>query len=622
MLGSVTLPVSSALYWPGQPRPPAQMHALTDAGGYPAGEVSLQCLLVAAPAPGTPLQLLVGTWNVGNEAPSADLSAWLRNEGEAAELVAVGSQECSYPARGGYRDCDADWQAAVGAALGPSYELLRADGMGQMKLLLFARFDALPGVSGHEATSEATGIAHLGVNKGGVVGAVTLWDTSLAFVSAHLAAHQNKVKRRNEDFAEIVSNCVLGQRGMEITNQYHHLVFMGDLNYRLDLTPLFGAEAASAKSPPKELFDTITASVAAGNLSALLACDQLNQARAAGEAFAYFQEGAITHAPTFKVRREPGLVYNEQRSPAFCDRILWRSLPGMVATQQALWAAAEVASSDHKPVGAAFALSRCPPRTAFPAVKGATPSAARTGVVRASARQESKAALRGAMLQTWKLQVTRLFGHGLMAADFNGKSDPYVAFMGPAVTHMRVTDVVFGTLDPAWPSAHLPTIVIAATDAAVAASEYVFMDIMDYDASSQDDPIGGGALRVGALLESAAANGGEASFDVEVTQGGLPQGRLSGKVTVSQGPPMSALEFQKVKTKDRKRWVAPAKSNPITHAFLLNMGLIKDGAPPTAEEHAALQRESVESAAASQRKKAASPASTPRVSQPDEEDDD
>jgi len=247
----------------------------------------------------------------------------------------------------------------------------------------------------------------------------------------------------------------------------------------------------------------------------------------------------------------------------------------------------------------------------------------RTGTVRASARAESKAALHDAMLRTWKLQVTRLFGHGLMAADYNGKSDPYVAFMGPAVTHMRVTDVVFATLDPAWPAANLPTIVIAATDAAAAASEYIYLDVMDYDASSQDDPLGGAALLVGALLESAAANNGEASFDVDVTQGGLPQGHLTGKVAVSQGPPMSALEFQKLKAKDRTRWVAPAKSNPITHSFLLKMGFIKDGAPPTAEEHAALQREA---AAAKASRKKAGPNPSPRVSELDrrldEEDDD
>lgn len=59
-----------------------------------------------------------------------------------------------------------------------------------------------------------------------------------------------QVKRRNGDYSEIVSNIQIGAPGMDIMHQFHHCVWVGDLNYRLDLSDAFG-EAAKAKTPPK-----------------------------------------------------------------------------------------------------------------------------------------------------------------------------------------------------------------------------------------------------------------------------------------------------------------------------------------------------------------------------------
>ena len=90
----------------------------------------------------------------------------------------------------------------------------------------------------------------MGSNKGGLATAVWVWDTSVCFVNAHLAAHQNKVTRRNSDYSEIVANVAMGAPGMDLMHQFHHCVWMGDLNYRLDFGELFG-EAAKAKTPPQ-----------------------------------------------------------------------------------------------------------------------------------------------------------------------------------------------------------------------------------------------------------------------------------------------------------------------------------------------------------------------------------
>lgn len=180
--------------------------------------------------------------------------------------------------------------------------------------------------------SEATGVGHVGTNKGGVATVVWVWDTAVCFVNSHLAAHQGKTNRRNSDYKEIVEQIMIGDNGLDILNQFHHTVWMGDLNYRLDLGEFFGP-AANAKTPPKEVFDKIQELCASGDTAEMLKCDQLRKSISDKRGFVGFQEGHITHLPTFKVKRVAGFEYNVQRSPAFCDRILWRSLPGFSVKQ-------------------------------------------------------------------------------------------------------------------------------------------------------------------------------------------------------------------------------------------------------------------------------------------------
>lgn len=200
-------------------------------------------------------------------------------------------------------------------------------------------------------------MGHVGSNKGGVASYVWVWDTSVCFVNSHLAAHQGKTARRNSDYREIVEQISLGDVGLDILHQFHHTVWMGDLNYRLDLGEVFGP-SANAKTPPKEVFDKIQEMCAKGDTAEMLKCDQLRKSIAENKGFVGFKEGDITHLPTFKVKREKGFVYNTQRSPAYCDRILWRSLPGLSAKQTGLWCAPEVETSDHKPVACTLELDR------------------------------------------------------------------------------------------------------------------------------------------------------------------------------------------------------------------------------------------------------------------------
>jgi hypothetical protein len=88
----------------------------------------------------------------------------------------------------------------------------------------------------------------------------------------------------------------------------------------------------------------------------------------------------------------------KERSPAYTDRVLWRSFPGHTATPLAMGSAPTIITSDHKPVWSSFRL------TPFRFVNGSD-------------------ANRGPCTLT----ITQLKARGLPPADIKSKSaDPYI----------------------------------------------------------------------------------------------------------------------------------------------------------------------------------------------------
>ncbi|PPQ80755.1 hypothetical protein CVT26_006966, partial [Gymnopilus dilepis] len=188
-------------------------------------------------------------------------------------------------------------------------------------------------------------------NKGGIVARFVIGDSSICFINAHLAAGQNAVRRRNADIAAILEDksvfppaehplaYVGGGDGTMILD--HEFVFLnGDLNYRID-----------------HRRDAIIAGIHAGDLSALLQHDQLLREIKfnRGCRLRGFSEGPITFKPTYKYDplSDEYDSSEKHRSPAWCDRVLWRARVAS-RVRQVNYQRYEVNVSDHRPVSAAF----------------------------------------------------------------------------------------------------------------------------------------------------------------------------------------------------------------------------------------------------------------------------
>ena len=214
-------------------------------------------------------KILCLTWNVGNAEPDEQqLENWLPRAGGDYDLIVVGTQENKYKRKGtegGPDDPESDdddaeeksstaaapviapsdismqtWEALVARRIGGAWGLCKLVTLVEMRLAVFARESALSGehacIRGVQSARSATGLGSVYGNKGGLVVALTYAQTSLCFVSCHLAAHAHKLAARNADLQEILSETrrSVGNPKLDIASEFDHVVWMGDLNYRLD----------------------------------------------------------------------------------------------------------------------------------------------------------------------------------------------------------------------------------------------------------------------------------------------------------------------------------------------------------------------------------------------------
>jgi hypothetical protein len=238
----------------------------------------------------------------------------------------------------------------VAAALGERFVRVASVSLGALHLTVHAHRALRPVIGGVQVDAVASGGpgAALGT-KGGVAVALLVGKTSLLVVNSHLAAHAHAVERRAEDYARIERGLRLlprparpGERVADrVSDRFDRVVWVGDLNYRLD-APRAAVDAALARATPEPLWRA----------------DQLARERAAGRVFAGFTEGPLLFKPTYKFDTDAGAEdrYDSSpkaRVPSWTDRVLFRP-PGAAMVLLSYDALVELRGSDHRAVHASL----------------------------------------------------------------------------------------------------------------------------------------------------------------------------------------------------------------------------------------------------------------------------
>ncbi|KAL4782781.1 Endonuclease/exonuclease/phosphatase [Aspergillus varians] len=236
-----------------------------------------------------------------------------------------------------------------------SYVLLHSANLIGLFTCIFVKHKERAKITDISAAEVKRGMGGLHGNKGALVFRFVLDDSSLCFVNCHLAAGQTQTTHRNNDIAAILeteslpvenslssrlNHFVSGGDGSMIMD-HEICILNGDLNYRIDSIPR----------------NVIIEDIRNNNLPKLLDRDQLLASRRKNPGFRLraFQEAPITFAPTYKydVGTDNYDSSDKKRSPAWCDRVLYR---GLGRVKQLEYRRHEVRASDHRPVSATFKL--------------------------------------------------------------------------------------------------------------------------------------------------------------------------------------------------------------------------------------------------------------------------
>jgi len=280
------------------------------------------------------------SWNAGeSKPPSPELFlAWL-GPCRGHDLYAIGLQECSKK-----RD---KWVKAIlnhimGVGQGDCYVIVDRIRLWDIMLIIIVKKKFMKYIKYVEKDTVACGKAGVLGNKGGVAIGFTIRDTSLCFINSHLAARAERLNKRENDYKKIISNMDIGTKGIDILNQYHHVVWIGDLNYRIERD-----------------WDEVLPLVEQKNWTALAQCDQLVGEMIEMKVFVGFNEGSLDFAPTYRWDRKTNTPSNKRRQPpSWTDRILWRSFPNSTKAFEFVSYSSKpnVFGSDHRPVYATFNL--------------------------------------------------------------------------------------------------------------------------------------------------------------------------------------------------------------------------------------------------------------------------
>ncbi|WOL16251.1 type I inositol polyphosphate 5-phosphatase 8 [Canna indica] len=233
------------------------------------------------------------------------------------------------------------------AATGGSgaYRLAASKQMVGIFLCVWVRASFLPAISRLQVSCVGRGLMGYMGNKGSISISMSLQQTTFCFICTHLASGEKDGDevRRNSDVMEILKRTKFLQspHSPQTILQHEKVIWLGDLNYRLDSTT--GSNA-------HELLQE-------NNWQSLLEKDQLRIEQRAGRVFAGWEEGKIYFPPTYKYlfnsdvyAVNPAKPREKRRAPAWCDRILWRG-NGM---KQKFYVRGESRFSDHRPVHSLF----------------------------------------------------------------------------------------------------------------------------------------------------------------------------------------------------------------------------------------------------------------------------
>lgn len=244
------------------------------------------------------------------------------------------------------------------------YILFKRHKLSGILLYIFVLREIMLRARDFETESVKTGFGGLLGNKGGVSLRFTFNGNSFCATNSHLAAHQENLQQRIQDYNSILDGTKfrIDQNTTSLLTHDYSFWF-GDLNFRFDDIEKHEVLNILTKAKTAESTEARTKI-----LTQLHKNDQLINVKKKGSAFADFNETVPTFMPTYKYQIGNKDSYDsENRIPAWTDRILYRyhndayslnSVNFKPKLEQLFFdSLPETNLSDHKPVVSLFKVA-------------------------------------------------------------------------------------------------------------------------------------------------------------------------------------------------------------------------------------------------------------------------
>jgi len=275
------------------------------------------------------------TWNMHGEAPSNKQIKDLLDPHKQKnfDIIAIGSEECLRSIFKSLFYWDkTQWETQLIEYFGNDYTYFDSYTLAAMHLIIFVKTNIKNNIKFIGKNYVKTGGYNLLGNKGAVGIWFQYYNLKIMIMNAHLAANKVFSQKRNDDFKRVINNM------NENNKQIDFIIFMGDLNYRLN-TSLFDMRNLRRDYKKYLVYDQ-------------LYCEKnLRRLDATG-----FREGEINFLPTFKYFNgtDEFDATNPNKEPAWTDRILFYKKDTIInvfdVQLKEYNSMQHINMSDHKPV--------------------------------------------------------------------------------------------------------------------------------------------------------------------------------------------------------------------------------------------------------------------------------
>eukprot|EP00760_Papus_ankaliazontas_P020093 PhM_4_TR18100/c2_g1_i1/m.57096 len=307
-------------------------------------ELTGECKINSSNMLTEPLTVWCGTFNLSGATPPknpAEMGKWIPKD--KYEIYAIAVQEASYQRE------ENEWFQYIQSFLGKEYLTLANMNLWDTYLIVLTKKKNLLKITNVEGSTKATQHKNVCGTKGGVGISLRFHDTSMCFVTCQLAARQERTAMRNTNLQEIIDCLQLSNKDTDFTQQFNHVFFFGDFNYRLDMD--------DAKAMPL---------IQQGNFPALLESCQFNTQRKADGLLHGFKEAEINFRPTYRFKKGT-TEYNSEKgaAPSYTDRVLVKSMENTWIRCLTYTSCETLNFSEHAPVSASYIVRAVRPAMAL-----------------------------------------------------------------------------------------------------------------------------------------------------------------------------------------------------------------------------------------------------------------